>query len=82
MLNSLPNVIQIGDTTFGGVASNPIAKSLPNGWTYRMSSQITYDKNKIPIKGGIAPKIPVNITKSDSIQGIDRILEVAINRIN
>jgi hypothetical protein len=82
MLNSLPNVIQIGDTTFGGVASNPIAKSLPNGWTYRMSTQVTYDKNKIPIKGGIAPQIPVYITKSDSIQGIDRILEEAINKIN
>ena len=82
MLNGLPNVIQMGDTTFGGVASNPTAKSLPNGWTYKMSTQLTYDRSKIPITGGIVPKIPICITKSDSIQGIDRILEEAINKIN
>jgi hypothetical protein len=82
MLKSLPNVVHIGDTTLGGVATNPIIKTLPNGWTYRMSRTINCDKNKVPIKGGIAPQFEVQISKSDSINGVDRIIEAAINKIN
>ncbi len=82
MLKSLPNVIHIGDTTFGGVATNPITKTLPNGWTYRMARAIECDNNEVPIKNGIVPQIPVQISKADSIQGVDRILEEAINKIN
>ncbi len=82
MLKSLPNVVQIGDTTLGGVATNPITKTLPNGWTYRMSRTINCDKNKVPIKGGIAPQLEVLISKSDSANRVDRIIEAAINKIN
>lgn len=82
MLRSLPNVVHIGDTTFGGVATNPTIKTLPNGWTYRMSRTIEYDRNKVPIKGGVAPQFVVQISKLDSINGIDRIIEAAINKIN
>ena len=82
MLKSLPNVVHIGDTTLGGVATNPITKTLPNGWTYRMARTINCDKNKVPIKGGIAPQFNVQISKSDSINGVDRIIEAAINKIN
>jgi hypothetical protein len=81
-LRSLPNVTHIGDTTFGGVASNVISKSLPNGWTYRMPKSIEYDNNKISIKNGIAPQVPILISKSDSINGNDKILEKAIELIN
>ena len=35
MLRSLPNVIQVGDTTFGGVGTNPQYKTLSNGWRYK-----------------------------------------------
>jgi hypothetical protein len=82
MLKSLPNVVHLGDTTLGGVATNPIVKTLPNGWTYRMSRTINCDKNKVPIKGGIAPQFEVQISKSDSVNGVDRIIEAAINKIN
>jgi hypothetical protein len=82
MLKSLTNVVHIGDTTLGGVATNPVTKTLPNGWTYRMSRAINCDKNKAPINGGIAPQFNVQITKSDSINGVDRIIEAAIDKIN
>ncbi len=82
MLKSLPNVIHIGDTTLGGVATNPITKTLPNGWSYRMARTINCDKNKVPIKGGIAPQFEVQISKSDYNNRIDRIIEAAIYKIN
>lgn len=82
MLKSLPNTVHIGDTTFGGVATNPIIKTLPNGWMYRMSRSMECDNNQKPIKNGIAPNIPVQISKSDTDNGIDRILEAAVKNIN
>jgi len=82
MLRSLPNVIHIGDTTFGGVASNVVNKTLSNGWSYRMPSSIEYDNKKISIKGGIAPNAYVGISKSDSISGNDKIIEKAVELIN
>ena len=82
MLRSLSNVIQIGDTTFGGVATSPEFKELPNGWEYAIPTQILCDNNKIAITNGIAPHIPIWISKSDSINGNDRILEKAIEIIN
>jgi hypothetical protein len=82
MLKALPNIIHIGDTTFGGVASNIILKELPNGWNYRMPTSIEYDINKTPIKGGIAPDISIWISKTDSLNGKDIILEKAIEIIN
>ncbi|MCX6305805.1 MAG: S41 family peptidase [Bacteroidetes bacterium] len=82
MLRSFPNIVQIGDTTLGGVATNPIIKTLPNGWTYRMARTINCDKSKAPIKGGIAPQVEVQISKQDSINGVDKIIEAAIDKIN
>jgi C-terminal processing protease CtpA/Prc len=82
MLRSLPNVIQIGDTTFGGVGTNPQYKDLPNGWKYRISMDMNCDNNKKPIKNGIAPQIPIQISEVESNQGIDKILEEAVRRIN
>jgi len=82
MLRSLPNVVHLGDTTFGGVATHPVIKNLPNGWSYRMARTLLFDRNKVPIKGGIPPHLVVQISKSDSINGVDRIIEEAIIKIN
>lgn len=82
MLRSLPNVIHIGDTTFGGVATCPIVKTLPNGWTYRMSRAMECDINNKPIKGGIIPNISIQIRKADLDKGVDSIIEKAITQIN
>lgn len=81
MLKSLPQVIHLGDTTLGGVATRPINKTLPNGWKYRMSRNINSDLNKRPILNGIAPDVPIQISKEDAAKAKDRILEEAIKQI-
>jgi len=82
MMKSLPNVIHIGDTTFGGAATHPVERTLPNGWNYRLATTINYDLNKKTILTGIAPDSAVLITASDILLGKDRILEEAIKKIN
>lgn len=79
MLRSLPNVRQVGDTTFGGVFTRPQSATLSNGWIYRVPSAINYDGRQRPINGGIAPDRVVQISRSDSLAGRDTILEVALN---
>lgn len=77
----LPHVRIIGDTTGGG-SGNPIARELPNGWLYRFSNWQEVDSKNINYEGiGIPPDSVVWISKQDSINGIDRILETAINMI-
>jgi C-terminal processing protease CtpA/Prc len=78
----LPHVRIIGDTTGGG-GGNPIARELPNGWIYRLSNWEEVDSKNVNYEGiGIPPDAVVWISKQDSINGIDRILETAINMID
>lgn len=71
----LPNVIIVGDTTGGGVG-NPVFRELPNGWTYRLSTEMAADAQGRIIEGvGVYPDILVQTTAADSANGIDRILE-------
>lgn len=82
MFMSLPNVTVIGDTTGGGSA-NPIALTLPNGWTYRVSRWIQYTAQKTVFEGtGLPPNIPLWITPADSAAGHDDILERAIQYLH
>lgn len=81
MMRELPNVVHIGDTTGGGVATNPSVNSLPNGWNYYVSRVIEYDSKQKPITGGIIPYKVVSINKTDSDAGRDTILEEAIKMI-
>jgi Peptidase family S41/Tricorn protease C1 domain len=78
MMRALPNVRQLGDTTFGGVFTRPQATKLSYGWTYRVPSAINCDARKRPITGGIAPDAVVQISRADSLAGKDTILEAAI----
>jgi hypothetical protein len=78
MMKALPNVTLIGDTTGGGSA-NPIALTLPNGWSYRVSRWIQYTAQKTVFEGtGLPPDIPLWISPADSVAGRDAILERAI----
>ena len=78
MFRSIPTVTVIGDTTGGGSA-NPITLQLPNGWSYRVARWIQYAADKKVFEGkGLAPNIPVWISKADSLGGKDVILERAI----
>jgi carboxyl-terminal processing protease len=77
----LPNVTIVGDTTGGGVG-NPIFRELPNGWTYRLSTEIAADAQGRIIEGvGVFPDVPVLTTVADSANGIDRMLEKGIDII-
>jgi carboxyl-terminal processing protease len=75
----LPNVTIVGDTTGGGVG-NPIYRELPNGWTYRLATEIEADAQGRIIEGvGVFPDVPVLTAVADSANGIDRMLEKGID---
>ena len=77
----LPSVTIVGDTTGGGVG-NPVFRELPNGWTYRLSTETDADAQGRIMEGvGVFPDVPVPTTAADSANGIDRILEKGIDII-
>ncbi len=81
MFRALPNVTIIGDTT-AGASANPIELTLPNSWTYRVSRWIQYTADKKYFENiGLAPDIPIQISKADYDAGNDKILERAIQFI-
>jgi carboxyl-terminal processing protease len=74
----LPHVTIVGDTTGGGVG-NPVYRELPNGWTYRLSTEVEADAQGRIVEGvGVFPDVPVLTTAADSANGIDRIVEQGI----
>ncbi len=78
----LPHVTIVGDTTGGGVG-NPVFRELPNGWTYRLSTEIEADAQGRIIEGvGVFPDVPVVTSAADSANGIDRMMEKGIDIIN
>ncbi len=77
----LPNVTIVGDTTGGGVGS-PVFRELPNGWTYRLSTEIEADAQGRIVEGsGVFPDVAVTTTAADSAAGVDRIVEKGIDII-
>ncbi len=62
-----PGVVFVGDTTAGALG-NPLIRTLPNGWEYRMPQWIEYDAEKRVVENvGIGPDIYVRMTRSDSL---------------
>lgn len=73
------NVTIVGDTTSGSLG-NSVWRELPNGWTYRMTINLAETCNNVSYEDiGIPPDVPIWISKQDSINGIDTILEKAIS---
>lgn len=85
-MRSLPNVKVIGDTTGGGLGV-PNGGELPNGWTYRFSVSRTLstenDASNMPYnwENGVPPHITVALDKSKLDDGIDTIIERAMEYI-
>ncbi len=79
MMKAYPNVTMVGDTTAGGSGS-PLFRELPNGWEYRVSTWLVAEPETFDVLEGkgLPPDIQVNISKADSLAGIDTILEQAI----
>ncbi len=78
IMSVLPNVTLIGDTTGGG-GGMPSGSELYNGWQVWTSTNPTYDINKNSIENGIVPDIRVDLSKDDEYNGVDAIIETAIN---
>ncbi len=75
---TLPHVTVVGDTTGGG-SGNPVPRTLPNGWTMRLSNWIQVPPSEVSYEGiGLFPDVPVWITEQDAENGVDTILEKAI----
>ena len=80
IMKAFPYVKLIGDRTGGG-GGFPINSELPNGWTYRFSSNLTLSPDSFNVENGIPPDIKVDLKKSDEDIGIDTIIEEALKFI-
>jgi hypothetical protein len=80
-MSTLPHVSIVGDTTGGG-GGTPFFSELPNGWIYRYSANKSYRPDGLNIDNGIPPDHFVYITKRDSIQWKDTLIEYALDLID
>jgi C-terminal processing protease CtpA/Prc len=81
MMDVLPNVTIVGDTTMG-IFSDTHVEKLPNGWEYRLSMMKTTNHDGVWLEGkGIDPDVFVKNTDEDIKQGVDRVLEKAIDLV-
>ena len=79
-MKAFPNVVQVGDTTGGGLGA-PAGFELPNGWGYRFSVSQTLAPNGENWENGVPPDVPVWMNPQHESQGIDDIMETAIDLI-
>ncbi len=80
-MSTLGNVTIMGDTTGGG-GGIPMYNELPNGWTFRYSSNITYTVNKFNVENGMPPDIPVLTNEFHARRKRDHIIDSAIDYIH
>ncbi|MEX0813946.1 MAG: S41 family peptidase [Chitinophagales bacterium] len=79
IMSVLPNVIIVGDTSGGGGGS-PTGYELPNGWAYRFSATQTLLPNGWNTELGIPPDIRVDMDPAKEANGIDAIIERALDK--
>ncbi len=81
-MRNLPNVTVVGDFTSGCFADVKRGR-LPNGWMFSLAYNLFLDSNGFCWEGiGIPPDIRQNFTFKEIENGIDKILELAIDLIN
>ena len=79
-MKAFPHVTVIGSKTGGG-GGLPISSELPNGWLYRFSSTITTMPDGFNIENGIEPDIQVDLDTTKIQEGVDTMIEAAIDFI-
>lgn len=79
-MKGLPYVTVMGDDTGGG-GGLPMSSELPNGWSVRYSATQTFDAEGKHIEFGIAPDYRVSLDETKLSQGVDSIIEEAIDYI-
>ena len=79
-MKAFQHVIHIGDTTSGDFSDQSPERFLPNGWSYKYSSQLYLLPNSQSLEGiGIAPDIYIKNTIQNIQNETDLVLENAIN---
>lgn len=81
MMKAHPKAIIMGDDTGGG-GGVPAYGELPNGWLYRFSSSQTINPKGEDIEGGVEVDQKVDLDPGDESNGVDTILEVALDHFN
>ncbi len=79
-MKAFPHVIQVGDATGGGLGA-PAGFELPNGWGYRFSVSRTLSPTGQNYENGVPPDIAVWMDPQHEFDGIDDIMEKAIELI-
>lgn len=77
-MSLLPQVTIIGDQSGGG-GGLPISSELLNGWRFRYSGSRMILSDGIELEGGVPVDIAVATGAAEELQGVDAIIEAAIN---
>lgn len=81
-MNENSNVVQVGDTTLGAF-SDIMVMELPNGWYHTIAIGDYRDASGENLEGiGIAPKYVAKSSKAETMAGIDRGLDKALELLN
>jgi len=81
-MSNLDNVVLVGDTTMGAVCI-PSVVELGEGWQVTTIGWSARTKDNEPVEwNGIAPDLYIESTEEDFAQGIDPVLEFAIQLLN
>jgi C-terminal processing protease CtpA/Prc len=80
LARQLDQVTVIGDTTGGGMGI-PTGGELPNGWNYRFSGSRTLDNEGNNFENGVPPDIYVIQDFDDLFDGVDTMLEKALEEL-
>ena len=78
IMNLLPQVVLVGDRTGGG-SGMPRSYEIPIGWGLRFSSSPVYDAQMRCTEDGIDPEIHIDLDPEKALDGIDTMLEKAID---
>ena len=80
MMKTLPQAVLLGDQTGGG-GGTPVFGELPNGWTYRFSATQTISPLGEQLEPGVLPDLSASLDAAQAQQGVDSMIEAALEWI-